>query len=85
MSRGCGYSLGRAARGSTNRKATCGPAFPTIIAVQGCRPVPLAHVGRSRSGSLAMLAAIRLASSWVSWCAAARRPGSSSKYTVSAG
>ena len=34
---------------------------------------------RSSSGSLAMLAAIRRASSRVSRCAAERRPGSSSK------
>ena len=34
---------------------------------------------RSTSGSLAMLAAMRRASSWVSKCAADRRPGSSSK------
>jgi hypothetical protein len=40
------------------------------------------HTFRSRSGSLAMLAAMRLASSLVSRSAAVRRPGSFSKTEV---
>jgi len=42
MSRGDADIPGRAARGSTKRKATCGSAPPVLNqAVQGCRPAPM--------------------------------------------
>jgi len=69
-----------AARAASSAVVHGGTGFPTGFTARHTT----GQFGRNSSGSLAMLAAMRLASSRVRRCAAERRPGSSFEIDVGA-